>query len=478
MRWLRPFRPRRRHAPAGRRILGLTFDGRPILEPKNAGSTLVFAAAGGGKTTCVAVPAIECLLADPGRAFFANDVKQGEIAAQVAPLCTLYGRKFGMVDDFAVLGKDNPFRLSLNPFGAAVEAVRNDDADLPFIIDNICHALIEEPKDDAKNFYWRESPREFLAVGLNILLERHPRLATPGGLNALLRDPRSWHRALSDAADADDMILAAGAHQIVALMADNPEHYSQHLRAALSALKIYASGPLAEAGRSPDLTHRELIADGWGVCFVNPARHTDRLGAHYALHFLALMNAQLSGNVGAADYILDEVCNAPMRDALNRVTIQRAYRARSLFIAQSRQDIVRRYGEKETAILEENCTTKQWLKFSNFEEAERVSKAMGDGQAVSTGLGLSSNRNDYSSNYSSGRERLFTADMLMKLPPDEQVVHLPDVGFIHCKKIRQNEIGPFCFDLGANPLEGAPLPPDPKVWLDVPPARDAGEDAA
>ena len=30
----------------GRRILGLTFDGHPIMEPANAGSSITFAAAG------------------------------------------------------------------------------------------------------------------------------------------------------------------------------------------------------------------------------------------------------------------------------------------------------------------------------------------------------------------------------------------------------------------------------------------------
>lgn len=455
----------------GRRVLGLTFDGRPIWEPKNAGSSITFAAAGGGKTTCVSVPAVECMLADHDRAMFINDVKNGEVAAQIGPMCLKHGRKFGVVDDFFVLGRGYKHRLSLNPFGAAVEAAKRYDDDLPFVIENINHALVDEPKDDAKNFYWRESPREVLSMGENILLDRHPRFAFPGGLHALLSDPVNWNRALADAAEDLNAALAAPARLLLELKEHNAEHYTQHMRAALSALKIFSFGPLQNAGRSPDITHAELIEDGWVVCFVNPARYADRLGSYFALHFLALMNAQLSGFAGKAEYILDEFCNAPLRDALNRVTIQRAFNARSHFIAQSRQDIVRRYGEKETALLEENCSIKQWLKFSNFEEAERVSKAMGEVPNVSHGLGVSSDKNSFSGNYSTGRERLFTADELMRLPGDQQILHIADVGFIHCKKIRQNEIAPYCFDLADNPLEGGRLPPDPKVTL---PTRSGG----
>lgn len=459
-----------------RRILGLTFDGRPIREPANSGSSLTLAAAGGWKTTGVSVPAIQSMLADRSKAIFINDVKQGEIAAQIGPMCIRHGRKFGVVDDFEVLGRDYPHRLSLNAFGAIVATLMEDETHLSFVLDNVNHALIDEPADDPKNFYWRASPREFLDLGERVLIDRHPRLMTPGGLHALLSDPKLWDRALEDAAEGADGTLSGAAQLILDMRTQNPEHYSQHLRGALTALKIFSFGPLANAGRSPDLTHAELIRDGWVVCFVNPTRYADRLGSYYALHFLSLMNTQLSGTVGKAEYILDEFCNAPLRDALNRVTIQRAFGARSHFLAQSRQDIVRKYGEKETALLEENCTVKQYLKFSSYEEAERVSKAMGEALAVNHGLGFGSNKPDWSTNFSTGNQRVLTGDELMRLPPDEQIIHVTDVGFIHCRKIRQNQIAPYCFDLADNPLEGGRLPPDVKVTLETGGPDDDEED--
>ena len=300
-----------------RRVIGLTFDGRPICEPSNAGSSLTFAAAGGGKTTCVSVPAILSLLADMGRAIFVNDVKSGEIAAQIAPLCEKYGRKFGVVDEFGERPELARYRISLNPFGDMTRMLESSVSDLPFHIETISHALIEEPKDDARNFYWRESPRFlFLETGINILLGHAPRLAFPGGLHALLADPQSWEKVLEiDAEEGEDHVKPA-ARQVLDLRQHDPEHYHQHLSAALTALKIFATRPLKDAGRAPTLTHRQLIEDGWVVCFINPVRFADRLGPFFALHFLSLLNEKLSGAPGRMELILDEFCNAPLRDAL------------------------------------------------------------------------------------------------------------------------------------------------------------------
>jgi type IV secretion system protein VirD4 len=456
-------------AKGPRRILGLTFDGRPLFEPNPKASHLIYAAMGGGKTTSVAVPAVECLLADHGQGLFINDVKDGEIAHQIGEMCIRHGRKFGVVDDFEVLPRDYPYRISLNPLGAAQTALEESPWHLPFVIEAITHTLIEEPPNDQRNLYWRESPREFIEFAAKILLAHNSRLATPGGLYALLADPHVWQSALDGEAEDEESELRDDARRLLDLKASNPEHYTQHLRAALSALKIFSFGALQEAGRNAEFTHADLIRDKWVVCFVNPLRYADRLGSYFALHYLSLLNAQLSGRFGRTCFILDEFCNAPLRAVVNGITGFRAYGLRCLYITQSRQDAVRKYGERETAVLEENCALKQWLKFSDFEEAERVSKAMGESINVSQGLGFSSDRETVSGNLSIGKDRLFTPYELMSLSDDEQIIHVAGVGFIHCRKIRQNQIAPYCFELAPNPLEGGRLPPDPKVALDPTP---------
>lgn len=374
----------------GRRLIGLTFKGQPMFEPNPNASGLIYAAMGGGKTTCGAVPAIQSLLGDKDQALFINDVKDGEIAAQIAAMCKKYGRKFAIVDEFGVLGAHNPHRIRLNPLDAVLDAFQRDPALAPFVMESANHTLIEEPSGDHRNFYWRESPREFLFTASRILLAHNPRLLTPGGLYALLSDPVTWASALELEAADDESPAQADARRLLALKRDYAEHYTQHLNAAVTALKIFSFGPLQEAGRHADAHHSRLISEGYVVCFVNSARYADRLGPFFALHVLSLMQAGLSGH-GRACLILDEFCNAPLREAVSRITVFRAYGLKCLYITQSRQDAVRKYGEREVAIMEENCAVKQWFKFSNFEEAERVSRAMGETRNVSRSLVASVN---------------------------------------------------------------------------------------
>jgi len=90
---------------------------------------------------------------------------------------------------------------------------------------------------------------------------------------------------------------------------------------------------------------------------------------------------------------------------------------------------------------------------------------MGEAKSITQSIGINSNKQDFSSNFSTGKERLFTPDELMNLNPDYQIIRIKGHGYIHCRKLFQNEIAPTCFDLGANPLEGGVMPPDPKITL-------------
>ena len=65
---------------AGRRQLGIGFDGKPICEPKPSRS-LVVAPAGSGKTTNVAIPWLFSLLADPSPTLVIGDGKDAEVKA-------------------------------------------------------------------------------------------------------------------------------------------------------------------------------------------------------------------------------------------------------------------------------------------------------------------------------------------------------------------------------------------------------------
>lgn len=456
------------NAPIGRPI-GLSMSNRLMLDPFPNASCMIYGATGAAKTTSSVMTSIQGLLADTGLAQVINDVKEGEILAQIAPMCHKYGRKFGGLDDFGILGEDCPYAYSLNPFGAIVATAKQTPADLLFAIEGAAHALIPEPPNDTKNQFFRDTPREELDCGIRILLKHMPDSVTPGSLYALMADPDLWRSAREIAAEEGDLALQSRAKQSLDMQNNDPEQYYKHLRAALTALRIYEPGSaLHEAGTGDCLTHAQIINEGWIFCLVQPQRHAGLVGAHYALHLQSFQHAQMSEGSGRTLYILDELCNAPLKSAVKSVTIIRSYGGRFMYIAQSRKDIEAKYGVRETAVLEDNCPVKIWLSFTSFEEAERVSKAMGETRTVTQSVGVTSDKLDYSGTYNTGMERVMSADDLMKLDPSLQIIHIKGGPFIICRKLYQNQIAPTCFDLGDNPLEGARLPPDPKVELAVP----------
>ena len=450
---------------AGRRLLGMTFNGKPIFEPRPSHS-LMLAAAGGGKTTAGAVIWIESMLADKSRAIVVTDSKDGEIAAQCADMCVRHGRKVAIIDDFNVLDADNLHKIQINPFGSVIASHKEALGDLIFSAESACLALIAEPSDgDSKNLYFRVEPRTMIEYVLSSYLARNPKLALPGGVWSLLADPDTLHKmALIDKDEGDAALSALATH--VVEMRKNEEHYPQHRGAAVRSLRIFGAGsPLHHAGMDADLTHLQLLQENYVVFIVGPQRHMERLGTYYALHLQSFMGAVLSGEAGDTDFILDEFTNAPLKELISRLTTIRGYGGRCHMIAQSRSEIERRFGRLETLTIEENAVVKQWFGFSSFEEAERVSKAMGEAHNVTHSMGVNSDKADISGNFNLGKERLFPPERLMSLPSDEQIIHVKDIGFIHCKKVRQNEIAPYCHELADNPLEGGRLPPDPKITL-------------
>tara|TARA_R110002072_G_scaffold302883_1_gene489458 strand:+ start:9890 stop:11281 length:1392 start_codon:yes stop_codon:yes gene_type:complete len=452
-----------------KRLLGISaVDGKAIYAPKHSHS-LLLSAAGGGKTSCGAMPWLLSLLPDRNRAIIINDCKDGEIAAQAADMCARYGRKVAIIDDFGVLGEDNPYRVSLTPFGSLRAAYEEQNGELVFAIDNANHALIPEPPNDAKNQYFRDEPRTLQEFCESELLSCDPRLAVPGGVWSMLADQDVLLSAARIAAEeGDEVRKALGAH-VLDMQENNKEHWGQHRAAALKSLRIYGAGsPLHRAGRDAVLTHEDLLRERYIVFIVGPQRHMARLGPHYALHLQSFIDVVLSGQRIPVDFILDESTNAPLKSLISAMTVVRGYGANLHFIAQSRSEIQRAYSDKETATIEENAIIKQYFGFSSFEECERISRAIGETLVQQHSLGLNSGVLDYTANISTGKDRLISAERLMRMKPNEQLIHVKNVGWILCLKVAQHQTDPFCHgELADNPHEGPQLPPDPKVTIQI-----------
>ncbi|MEO1721954.1 MAG: TraM recognition domain-containing protein [Pseudomonadota bacterium] len=451
--------------PKGHRILGLSLEsGEAILAPK--GHSTLLSANGGGKTTRGAMPWLCSLAAsEPEKAILVLDSKNGEIAIQAAGMLAAWGRKVVVIDDMGVWPVLAPYRTTLNPFGAIIAAALRDPRDVIFPMETVTHTLIEEPKDDQKNRYWRGWPQKLIAFGTRALLKRDPHAATPGAVATLLGDQDMLKSFVEIEAEEDHGALGMMARTILAMT--QHEHWPQHVEEAERSLMLFGPGTrLHDAGESATTTHEDLIREGAIVFLVGPQAYMTRLGAYYALHILAFCDALYQG-AGILRILADEATNSPLKLLVDNLTTVRAFGGEVHLIAQSRSEIIRKFGEQETRTIEENAIVKQWFGFSSFEEAERVSKAMGDEHAVASGLSGDSDGLKSQANLSLIKQRRMTPAELMAMPPEQQLLHIKGVGFILAGTLSQAQVEPACYELAENPLEGGRLPPDPKIKLAV-----------
>lgn len=468
------------HDPMGQRLLGTTFADEPLWAPK--GHSLLLAANGSGKTTAGLMPSLFSLIASRDRpAILVMDGKNGEIAAQCVPMLAGYGIPTAVIDDMAVRA-ELPNRVAVNPLGALLGAT---DTASVFAAEKITHALIPDPPDgDSKNQFWRDGPRGLIEFAAESLKARTPHLATPGGLWAMIANAALLQQAAVLEAESGSGRLKSLGQNTLAMM--GTEYFPQHREAALKAMNIFALGSqLHDAGvlsgfdrtfraRGAKLaTHAELVKARKVIFVIGPQEYMPRMGAYFALHLMGFLDA-LYRVAGPLAILNDEFTNTPLKSFVEALTTIRGFGGEAHNIAQSRSEMLRKFGERECQTIEDNAIVKQWFGFSNFEEAERVSKAMGQVVTIESGLNVDLNgqqRGDDDKmglSNSFGRQAQMSASELMAMPADEQLIHVKGVGFLRAKKLRQNQIAPFCHDLAPNPLEGGVLPPQPALTLRMP----------
>lgn len=471
------------HDPMGQRLIGTTLAGEPLWAPK--GHSLLLAANGSGKTTSGLMPSLFSLIASADRpAILVMDGKNGEIAAQCVPMLASYGVPTAVIDDMR-LRADLPNRVVVNPLGALLDAKHSASV---FAAENITHALIPDPPDgDAKNQFWRDGPRGLIEFAAESLKSRTPHLATPGGLWAMIANPTLLAEAATlEASHACGRLQSLG-QNMLAMM--GTEYFPQHREAALKALNIFSlSSQLHDAGglsgidrvfrgRGAKLaTHAELVKARNVIFVIGPQEYMSRMGAYFALHLMGFLEA-LYRKAGPLVILNDEFTNTPLKSFVEALTTIRGFGGEAHNIAQSRSEILRKFGDRECQTIEDNAIVKQWFGFSSFEEAERVSKAMGQVVAIESSFNVDlSDADKLGLSNSFGRQAQMSAAELMAMPADEQLIHVKGVGFFRAKKLRQNQIAPFCHDLAPNPLEGGVLPPEPMLKLRMKTKKDPAYD--
>jgi len=452
--------------PKGRRLLGFTKEThQPIWAPK--GHSLTLAANGSGKTTRGLMPWLFSLLASSDRpAILILDSKDGEIAAQCAPMLKELGVPMAVIDDTFVLPPDVYGRIRLNALQSIIQTFEERPLDLVFANDAVTQTAIQEPEKDERNRYWRAWPRLLIEFVIYLLLKRNPALATPGGVWMLLSNPEQMRRFAEIEAVEGTGMLKILAINILGMVGH--EHWPQHLQAAQDALRIFSVGTrLHLAGHKANTSHTDLIAKRAVVFLCGGQANIASMGTYYGLHLMSFIRAAYL-RAGPLWIGADEFTNAPVKKLVEALTTLRAYQVEVSMLAQSRSEIERKLGRDETRTIEDNSITKQWFGFSSFEEAERVSKAMGDQHAVATAIGGSNDNLKLQTNLSLIKQRWMSAAELMAMPRDEVLLHFKGLGFYVANTVSQQNIAPYCNLIGPNELEGGRLAPDPKITFTLP----------
>lgn len=448
----------------GRRLLGLTKDKELLWALK--GSSMLLSAAGGGKTTCGILPWLFSLAcAYPRPAIVVIDVKDGEIAAQCAPMLDAYGIPVAVIDDMGVFEEDYPYRVSLNPISNVTDAFERDPADAVFATEQANMAVLPDPAGGAdRNQFFRDGPRTLIEFAMNTTASRTPHMCAPGSVWAMLANPDLLQQAAELEATSGTGMARILAKNVLSMM--ETEYYPMHREAAMKALRVYALGShLHGVGIQAEVTHFSLIREQAVIFLVAPQRYAARMSGYFAQHLNSFLDALYRG-AGPVQFLNDEFTNAPLKSFVDAITTIRGYGGEAHNVAQSRSEIEKKFGKENTLTLEENAIVKQWFGFSSFDEAERISKAIGESLTVQRQMNVDHQHVQKSgAGYSLGRQRWYSPAELMSMKPYEQLVWAKGVGYFMADKLCQNQIAPFCFDLAPNPLEGAAMRPDPKFSL-------------
>ncbi len=452
--------------PAGRRLAAFTRETRqPIWAPN--GHSLTLAANGAGKTTKALMPWLFSMLASSDRpGILILDSKDFEIARQCIPMLEKLGVPTAVIDDTGNLPIDIHGRVNLNPMDSVVSTFLKKPEDQILANESVLQTIIEEPEKDERNRYWRAWPRLLIEFAIYVLLKRNPQLATPGGIWLLVSSPAKMRGFAEIEALEGTGMLKVLAENVKGMVGH--EHWPQHLQAAQDALRIYGIGsPLHLAGHHSNVDPAQLISSGTVTFFGGSQANMSTMGSHYGLVLSSFLRAAYM-RAGPLWIGADEFTNAPVRKLVEALTTLRAYQVEVSMIAQSRSEIERKLGRFEVQTIEDNAIFKQWFGFSNFAEAERVSKIMGEEHAVATAISGNNETLVLNSNLSLIRQRWMSAAELMAMPRHLVLMHFRNLGFYIGETVSQENIDPYCRLIAPNEMEGGRLTPDPKIHFTLP----------
>lgn len=213
------------------------------------------------------------------------------------------------------------------------------------------------------------------------------------------------------------------------------------------------------------LVHGDIRTRKIVVFLVGSQRDVKVTSAHYALHLRAFMQAAKVPGNRKLHFLCDEFTNSPLQALTEDLTTLRGYGGRVLLACQAMSEIVRKFGAEAAKTISSVCTIKQFFGVSDPEEAEKLSKLLGQSVHVAPAYSFSGSDDKVGASLDDKGRSLMTADDILAMPRDLQIILIDGMRPILARKLYQNEIAPICEMLDPNPLEGG-LTPDPIIHID------------
>lgn len=446
----------------GGRLIGM-IDGRPLYAPTRIeqSHSVYIAANGSGKTSCGVLPTILSLAHEMAKgrkiSVCVSDTKSGEIIRQVGPVLDWLGIDYVILDDFNVV-KGHPRRVRINPFSQLLWLAKNEPQSFRQLVDKIMHTLLPSPSHNGQNEYFYASPRNRGAMAIASLWLLLGARLQPGAIWSLLNDPKLWEKHLKFMQSSGDDQLRGEGTKVLQYMKARHEHEPSHIGAALEAFAPFAAGGwlhdlLPRDESESAFEHRELMRKPCMLFIVGRSDLVSDARAYVGLHLQAVMHAQLTSPFFEVHYLAEEAANTPLKEMTEQMQGLRGQGARIHVITQSETGLALAYGDKATRIIMNEAIVKQYFGFTSYDEARKLSDAMGREVVIKPSVSQSSGARRMGRSWSVSREPLMSADRLMSLRFNEQIIHFARLGFVRCDKVHSSHIGPYARMLGRNAVE-------------------------
>lgn len=440
-------------------FLGVHTNGHPIFfNGETHGLTL--SPAGGGKTVCMATPALchapESMIVTDLKgtlAYTTKELRQKKHKHEV--YCVNPARLY--VDKLGEPARVNPVQVLIDDWEDPM-----GHKDLVADAQDMALQLHPDPPVQGENLFFRNGSRKLLTFGLLYLVTLSEKKATLGNLLRLLRNLDEMMEAfyIASCSDLLNGELADMAKDLLSKFqaSDNQRQTESFREGAVQSLEAFApSGWLEESTSTCDFRFKDLKAKKITVYLIaDPTKMKVFAPWLGLLGWAAIRELTRCRSVQPILFLLDEACNTRIEGLASSLTALREFGIRCWFLLQEPEDFISKMGRPAWETVLSQTEVKQFFGVQSQKTAELVSKMLGEETIKSPNYSLGHDHQDkVQKSISESSRRLLTPDEVRRFP--DMILFIRNMKPIHAHKVGYHEVHPWSKWVDINPLHGKKL---------------------